>query len=74
MLFDAGKDKTLPLGEQGYPHAVVLDLLKGLERRGHHVYVDNYYTSPALFSDLRDCGDLEPVALSEPINVGYLLK
>ena len=56
MLFDAGKDKTLPLGEQSYPHAVVLDLLKGLERRGHHVYVDNYYTSPALFSDLRDRG------------------
>jgi hypothetical protein len=51
-----GKDKSLPLGEQSYPHAVVLDLLKGLERRGHHVYVDNYYTSPALFSDLRDRG------------------
>ena len=56
LLFDAGKDKSLPPGEKSHPHTVVLELLQGLEGRGHHVYVDNYYTSPALFSDLQDKG------------------
>ena len=37
-------------------HAVVLKLLEGLEGRGHHVYTDNYYSSPALFGDLRRLG------------------
>ena len=27
-----------------------------MEGRGHHVYSDNYYSSPALFSDLRRLG------------------
>lgn len=35
---------------------MVLALLHGLEGRGHHIYMDNYYTSPALFSELRDSG------------------
>ena len=34
-------------------HAVVLKLLEGLEYRGHHVYMDNYYSSPSLFQDLK---------------------
>ena len=37
-------------------HAVVLKLLEGLEGRGHHIYTDNYYSSPALFGDLRHLG------------------
>ena len=73
MLFDAGKDKTLPLGEQSYPHAVVLDLPKGSEHRGNHVYL-SMSTQAQLFFPTYETGDLEPVALSEPINVGYLLK
>ena len=40
----------------GYPHAVVLALLEGLEGRGHHIFTNNYYSSPALFADLRDLG------------------
>ena len=31
-------------------------LLKGLEGRGHHVYTENYYSGPALFSELHDLG------------------
>ena len=44
------------MGGNGYTHAVVLELLKGLEGRGHHVFTDNFYSSPALFRDLRDLG------------------
>ena len=34
----------------------MLKLLEGLEGRGHHVYTDNYYTSPTLCKDLRRLG------------------
>ena len=46
----------MPLEGRSYPHAVVLKLLDGLEHKGHHVYMDNYYTSPALFAELRRRG------------------
>ena len=47
-----GKDDSLSTAAGGLTHAVVLKLLEGLENKGHHVYTDNYYTSPALFRDL----------------------
>ena len=28
-------------------HSVVLRLLEGLEGRGHHVYMDNFYSLPS---------------------------
>ena len=31
---------------------VVLDLMAGLEKQGHDLYTDNYYTSPQLFQSL----------------------
>ncbi len=37
-------------------YAVVLKLVEGLEQKGHHLYCDNYYTSPTLFSSLRALG------------------
>ena len=37
-------------------NAIVVVLLKGLEGRGPHVHTDNYYSSPALFSELHDLG------------------
>ena len=40
----------------GVTHAVVLKLIEGLEQRGHHVYMDNHYSSPTLFSSLRQLG------------------
>ena len=48
-----GKDTSLSTDDVGVTHAVVLKLLEGLENRGHHIYMDNHYTSPALFQDLR---------------------
>ena len=38
-----GKDTSLNTDNVGVTHAVVLKLLKGLEHRGHHIYMDNYY-------------------------------
>ena len=42
----------------GLAHRVVLDLLDDdrLQNKGYHVYMDNFYTSPALFRDLHDGG------------------
>ena len=50
-----GKDDSLDTAV-GITHAVVVKLLEGLEGRGHHVYTDNFYGSPALFGDLRRLG------------------
>ena len=33
-----------------------MSLLKDLYNKGYHVYVDNFYTSPALFLDLLQNG------------------
>ena len=35
---------------------VVLDLMSGLENKGHELYTDNYYTSPQLYQSLYDKG------------------
>ena len=51
-----GKDESLDTSTVGMTHAVVVKLLEGLEGRGHHIYTDNFYTSPALFGDLRRLG------------------
>ena len=50
------KDDSLDTAIVGMTHAVVVMMLEGLEGRGHHVYTDNFYSSPALFGDLRRLG------------------
>ena len=40
---------------KGLSHRVVLSLITGLEK-GYHIYMDNFYTSPALFTDLKRKG------------------
>ena len=51
----SGKDETLAT-DHGVTHAVVMRLVDPIKQRGHHVYLDNYYTSPRLFSDLNTNG------------------
>ena len=46
-------------------HAVVKKLVNDIQGKGHHVYMDNFFTSPTLFNDLRKnglgaCGTLRP--------------
>jgi len=63
---------------------VVLKLLEGLEHRGHHVYTDNYYSSPDLFTALRDkgfsaCGTVRvdrrgmPLEMRQPLAKGEVV-
>ena len=50
-----GKDSTLD-DTNGATHGVVLKLIEGLEHKGHHVYMDNYYTSHTLYTSLQQLG------------------
>ena len=61
-------------------HAVVMKMVEGLDQ-GHHIYVDNFYTSPQLFHDLRAvglgaCGTVRlnrrglPKSLNTPVGKG----
>ena len=50
------QDDYLGTADVGMTQAVVMRLVDPIKGRGHHVYMENYYTSPQLFSDLRDNG------------------
>ena len=56
-LYSVIQERTPHLiDSSGVTHGVVLKLLEGLENRGHHVYMDNSYTSPTLFTSLLQLG------------------
>ena len=48
-----GKDDSLSRGDLGMTAAVVLRLVEPICGLGHHMYMDNLYTSPVLFRELR---------------------
>ena len=50
-----GKDDTLA-SDMGMTAGVVLHLVEPIRGLGHHLYTDNYYTSPALYAELRRHG------------------
>ena len=56
ITFYIGKDDSLGTADVTMTQAVVMRLVDPIKGRGHHVYMDNYYTSPQFFSDLRDNG------------------
>ena len=39
--------------EVGMTHKVVTDLVRPIYGKGHYVYMDNYFSSPALFEELQ---------------------
>ena len=51
-----GKDDSIDVRAHGLTYAVVMELMKGLEHKGHHVYMDNFFSSPDLFRDLKSLG------------------
>ena len=51
-----GRDEALNSTGKNYTHAVVMALVEKLKGRGHHIYTDNFYSSPALFAELRKEG------------------
>ena len=81
LILCTGKDDSLASGDVGMTHAVVMKLVDPIKDSGHHVYMDNYYTSPQVFSDLRAngfgaCGTLRlnrrglPPAIQEKVRKG----
>ena len=50
-----GKDDSIST-ELGMTSGVVLRLVEPICGRGHHLYTDNLYTSPSLFTELRLLG------------------
>ena len=72
-LLIIGNDDTLNLSkDRTVTQAVVMRLLKSLTETGHHIYMDNYYTSPNLFLEMKLAG-LVPVAQLVLIGKGCLL-
>lgn len=58
---------------------VVLDLMTGIEKLGHELYTDNYYTSPQLYQCLYDrginaCGTARTNRLYFPQDIVYKRK
>ena len=51
-----GKEQNPQQERGGLGATVTHTLLKGYENKGHHVYMDNYFSSIPLFEDLRDKG------------------
>ena len=57
LLYIIGKDDTLHINDaRTVTHAVVMKLLEPLKNKGHHIYMDNYYTSPNLFLEMKSTG------------------
>ena len=52
----SGKSTQLTVDGTKTTEGVVLTLLQGLEHKGHHVYMDNYYSSPTLCKKLKENG------------------
>lgn len=68
-----GKAPADPRG-RGLAHRVVTSLCTPLYDRGHHIYCDNFFSSPALFDELAEhqtgaCGTLRSNRIGVPAQV-----
>ena len=50
--FEVCTAKRLTETKNGLGYDVVMNLMNGMFRQGYHLFVDNFYSSPQLFSDL----------------------
>ncbi len=51
--FCLGKDHSQTPSKYGVTHGIVMQVTKSLQGMGHHLYMDNFYTSPAMFYSLQ---------------------
>ncbi|PNF29671.1 PiggyBac transposable element-derived protein 4 [Cryptotermes secundus] len=54
MTVYLGKQRQLATEQITSTHGIVLQLIRRVEGLGHKIYMDNYFSSPALFDDLLD--------------------
>ena len=59
--------------EVGLTHRVVTNLLEPVCERGHHVYMNNYFTSPALFDELKIIKQVHVVHSTQTVG-GFPMK
>lgn len=51
-----GKQRTIPLSGQGLAYDVVMELVQPFQLQGYLLFIDNFYTSPALLPALKELG------------------
>lgn len=51
-----GKDRTVPLSGQRLPYDVAMELVQPFQLQGYLLFIDNFYTSPALLPALKQLG------------------
>ena len=75
IFFAIGKGNTLE-SELGSTAGIVFCLTEPICGRGHHLYTENFYTSPALFADcgFEACGTLRLNHRGVPLEANAVLK
>ena len=56
LYMHTGKDNSLTVTGRNHSHAVVVALPEKLQGRGHHIYTNNFYSSPDIFAELKEQG------------------
>ena len=79
MTVYLGKDRKHVTPSMTATNATVPGLTARIERVGHKLYVDNFFSSPVLFNDFHTrtvccCGTLRPNRKGVPKNFGHKMK
>lgn len=76
MKLYLGKDKQHKTQDLTATHATVSELTMKIEGQGHKLYMDNFFTSPALYNDLTKkkrncCGTVRSSRKGMPQDLGH---
>ena len=74
LQVSTGRERKADHGKQGLASRIVNDLVAPYENTGYHLYVDNFYTNPALFEPLYErliyaCGTLRRGRKRFPVDI-----